>query len=81
MRRSVRLRRVVVVAALIATGAACSSNGAAYVDSAERPPATIPLPSPDVTYQKPDLPKAASMPPNTTPLEELHRQGKTDVLR
>ena len=80
MRHPARLRAV-VLAALMATGTACSSNGAGYVDSADRPAVTIPVPSPDVTYPKPDLPKPASMPPNTAPLEELHRQGKTDVLR
>lgn len=82
--------RALVVAAVLLVGGACSSgDGLTGVSSDKAPgdPASqvvtnIPPPGAVARQAPPELPdRGAGMPPDTINLEELHRQGQTDVVR
>ena len=86
--------RAFVLAAVLLVGGACSggsglqrvsSDGASAgvpADPAGRVATNIPSPGAVATQAPPELPaRGAGMPTDTIPLEELHRQGRTDVLR
>ena len=89
-----RARTLVFVAVLL-VGGACSSGGGLQGVSSDKAPAgspagastggavtNIPQPGAVATQAPPALPeRGPAMPADTISLEELHRQGRTDVLR
>ena len=81
--------RTLLLAGVLLVGGACSSSGPEGVSSdrarsgpSARVAATIPPPGAVATRTPPELPaRGPEMPPDTISLEELHRQGRTDVVR
>ena len=86
--------RAFLLAAVLVVGGACSGGGGLQGVSGDKAPAghstggsdgaaaTIPSPGAVPSQAPPGLPeRGPAMPTDTIPLEELHRQGRTDVLR
>ncbi len=83
-------RRAFLLAGVLLVGGACSGGGGLQGVSSDRAPAgpsagaadTIPPPGAVATQAPPELPeRGPAMPDDTISLEELHRQGRTDVIR
>ena len=82
--------RAFVLAAVLLVGGACSGGGGLEGVSRDGVPAgpsagaatNIPPPGAVATQAPPELPaRGPAMPADTVSLEELHRQGRTDVVR
>ena len=82
--------RAFLLGAVLVVGAACSGGGGLQGVSSDRGPAgpsaaavaTIPPPGAVARQAPPELPeRGPAMPPDTISLEEMHRQGRGDVVR
>jgi hypothetical protein len=79
--------RAFAVALVLLGGTACagpeaSISGPTPGQANHQPVVEIPLPGSGRVAPAPDLPqRGPAMPQDTIPLEELYRQGRTDVLR
>ena len=77
--------RASLLAAVLLVGGACSGGGGLQGVSSDRAPGgaatNIPPPGAVASQVPPELPdRGPAMPPDTISLEELHRQGRADVL-
>ena len=82
--------RAFLLGAVLLVGGACSGGGGLQGVSGARAPAdpsagaatNIPPPGAVATQAPPELPeRGPAMPTDTISLEEMHRQGRTDVVR
>jgi hypothetical protein len=82
--------RALLLAAVLLVGGACSGGSGLQGVSSDRAPAgpsagaatNIPPPGAVARQAPPELPeRGPGMPADTLTLEELHRQGGTDVVR
>jgi hypothetical protein len=77
--------RTLLLAGVLLVGGACTDGGVEGVSSDRAPAgpsAAIPPPGAVATQAPPELPaRGPAMPADSISLEELHRQGRTDVVR